>query len=150
MKNIKEEILSAIVELDTDNPSDPDILRIALSAEQGAITLYNKLATLASDETIRKVLLDVSKEEKVHVHEFQELIRSFDNEEIDSEDEGIKEVNDMIEVKEEFQIPGTKVIVEKGDYLRYYGTNKGTEKALTEYLDDLMDELVASYDLTIK
>lgn len=97
MKSLKEAILSVVTELDTSNPNNIDILRIALSSEESAITLYNRLAELATDENIKKILLDVSKEEKVHVHEFQALIREFDKEDAESEINGYNEVKDKID-----------------------------------------------------
>jgi len=40
-------------------------------AELDAINFYEQMAALTEDEGIRKVLLDIAKEEKTHMGEFQ-------------------------------------------------------------------------------
>jgi rubrerythrin len=121
MKNIKEALLTAITELDTDNPSDEDILRIGITAEQGAITLYNKLAKLTKNKNLQKILLDVSKEEKVHVHEFERMLIDVDDEELDAQVEGSNEVEEIINITEEFQLPKSNLVLEKGDRIKILG-----------------------------
>jgi rubrerythrin len=49
-------------------------LRSGIIAELDAINLYEQMAALASKESLRKVLLDIAKEEKTHVGEFQALL----------------------------------------------------------------------------
>jgi len=121
MKNIKEAILTAITELDTENPSDEDILRIGITAEQGAITLYNKLAKLTKNKNLQKILLDVSKEEKVHIGEFERMLIDVDDEELDAQVEGSNEVEEMINITEEFQLPKSNLVLEKGDRIKILG-----------------------------
>lgn len=75
---------------------DKEILRVALIAELDAINLYEEMASLAKDEGIRKVLLDVSKEEKEHVGEFHTLLLRFDKEQVKELDEGRKEVEELL------------------------------------------------------
>lgn len=94
-QKFEEVILSVPTEFNTDNPNDSDILRIAISAEQSAITLYNQLADVAQDDQLRNVLLDVAKEEKVHIGEFQTLLYSLDPEEYESHLEGEREVEEI-------------------------------------------------------
>ena len=88
--------LSAITEIDTDNPSDEEILRISISAELSAINLYQKLAELTSNIQLRKVLLDIAKEEKVHVAEFETILSMLDKEEVESKIEGEEEINNLL------------------------------------------------------
>jgi len=71
---------------------DKEILRVAMIAELDAISLYEQLAANAESEDIRKVLLDVAKEEKTHVGEFQALLLSRDEEQVRELEEGRKEV----------------------------------------------------------
>lgn len=93
IQSFKEAILSAVTEFDTDNPTDEQILRLSISAELSAINLYQSLAALTKSKDIRDTLLDVAKEEKVHVGEFNTLLKDIDKEQIQADDEGEKEVN---------------------------------------------------------
>jgi len=74
---------------------DMQILRLGIIAETDASNLYEKLALLANDKRVKKVMLDVSREEKVHFGEFEELLESIDPEFEKAEEEGAKEVKDM-------------------------------------------------------
>jgi len=75
---------------------DKEIIRAALIAELDAINLYEEMAALAKDETIKKVLLDVAGEEKEHVGEFQTLLLMFDKEQVEELEEGKKEVEEIM------------------------------------------------------
>lgn len=46
---------------------DAELARIGLIAELDAVNLYEQLASLAEDETLRKVFLEIAREEKTHV-----------------------------------------------------------------------------------
>ncbi|OYT27883.1 MAG: rubrerythrin [Candidatus Altiarchaeales archaeon ex4484_96] len=59
---------------------DKEILRAAIIAELDAINLYEEMAALTNDNDLRKILLDVAKEEKTHVGEFQTLLLERDPE----------------------------------------------------------------------
>ena len=75
---------------------DVQILRLSMIAELDASNLYEKLATLSSDERVTKVLLDVSQVEKVHAGEFETLMEEIDPEYEKAEEEGEKEVEDLL------------------------------------------------------
>lgn len=75
---------------------DIQILRLAMIAELDASNLYEKLATLANDERVTTVMLDISREEKVHVGEFESLLEEIDTEYEKAEEEGEKEVEDLV------------------------------------------------------
>lgn len=75
---------------------DREILRVAMIAELDAISLYEQLAAVTENENIKKVLLDVAKEEKTHMGEFQTLLLKEDKEQSDELEEGKKEVEEMI------------------------------------------------------
>jgi len=85
------------INLDKIKPEDLDkeILRVALIAELDAINLYEEMASLAKNEDIKTVLLDVAKEEKEHVGEFQTLLLRFDKEQLEEMEEGKKEVEEL-------------------------------------------------------
>ncbi|MFQ6010275.1 MAG: ferritin-like domain-containing protein [Candidatus Aenigmatarchaeota archaeon] len=74
---------------------DKEILRAGIIAELDAINLYEQMAELAQDENIKKVLLDVTKEEKTHVGEFQTLLLELDKEQAKEMEEGKKEVEEI-------------------------------------------------------
>jgi rubrerythrin len=76
---------------------DKEILRAALIAELDAINLYEEMAALANNKGIKKVLLDVAKEEKEHVEEFQTLLLKFDKEQVEELKEGKEEVEELID-----------------------------------------------------
>jgi rubrerythrin len=59
---------------------DKEILRAALIAELDAINLYEEMAALTENNNIKTILLDVAKEEKEHVGEFQTLLLMVDKE----------------------------------------------------------------------
>lgn len=73
---------------------DNEILRVGMIAELDAVNLYEQLAAMAQDEGIREVLLDIAKEEKTHVGEFQALLLRSDKEQLKELEEGKKEVEE--------------------------------------------------------
>lgn len=75
---------------------DREILRVAVIAELDAINLYEQMAALTGTENIRKILLDVAKEEKTHVGEFQALLLMEDEEQVKELEEGRKEVEEEL------------------------------------------------------
>ena len=78
------------------NNIDKEIIRAALIAELDAINLYEEMAALAKDDIIKQVLLDVAKEEKEHVGEFQTLLLMYDKEQVEELEEGKEEVEELI------------------------------------------------------
>jgi rubrerythrin len=75
---------------------DKEILRAAIIAELDAINLYEQMAEMTQNKNIRKLLLDVAKEEKTHVGEFQTLLLMEDKEQEKELKEGEKEVNELM------------------------------------------------------
>lgn len=74
---------------------DREIIRIGIIAELDAINLYEQLAAMTENALLKKVLLDVALEEKVHVGEFQELLVRIDREQASSLDKGREEISEM-------------------------------------------------------
>jgi rubrerythrin len=72
-----------------------EILRAGMIAELDAINLYEQMAALTTNENIRKILLDIAKEEKTHVGEFQALLLNEDKEQEEELEEGRKEVREI-------------------------------------------------------
>jgi len=75
---------------------DKEILRAAIIAELDAINLYEEMAAMASDKYIKEILLDVAKEEKTHVGEFQALLLRFDPEQEEELAAGREEVEELV------------------------------------------------------
>ena len=75
------------------------ILRIAILAELDAINTYEQLADMTENMNIKKLLLDIAKEEKTHVGEFQYLLLELDKEQKKELEEGKEEVNKLIKKK---------------------------------------------------
>ncbi len=74
---------------------DRVMLRSAIIGELDAINLYVEMAALTTNEDIRKVMLDIAKEEKAHVGEFQALLLRLDQEQVEELAEGKKEVEEL-------------------------------------------------------
>ncbi|MFW5945914.1 MAG: ferritin family protein [Candidatus Natronoplasma sp.] len=76
--------------------SDKEILRFGLAAELDAINFYEQMAEYTDDEHIKEVLLDVAKEEKEHVGEFQTLLLEKDPQQVEEMEEGKEEVMEIL------------------------------------------------------
>ncbi len=75
---------------------DKEILRAAIIAELDAINLYEQMADLTGNSDMKKILLDVAREEKTHVGEFQSLLLDLDDEQVVELEQGRKEVNEEL------------------------------------------------------
>ena len=75
---------------------DKEILRLGTIAELDAINLYEQLAANTENKNIRDILLDIAREEKTHVGEFQALLLSLDQEQVKELEAGKKEVEEKI------------------------------------------------------
>ena len=72
-----------------------EILRSGIIAELDAINLYEQMAAMTENEKIKKILLDIAKEEKTHVGEFQTLLLTEDEEQVRELEKGKKEVEEL-------------------------------------------------------
>jgi rubrerythrin len=72
-----------------------EILRVAIIAELDAINLYEQLAALTDNAKIRAVFLDIAKEEKTHVGEFQTMLLRLDAEQVQELAHGREEVEEL-------------------------------------------------------
>lgn len=75
---------------------DREILRAAIIGELDAINLYEQMAALSENPHVKAVLLDIAKEEKAHVGEFQTLLLMVDKEQATELAEGKKEVEELV------------------------------------------------------
>jgi len=76
-----------------------EILRAGMIAELDAINLYEQMAAMTDNLDIRKVLLDIAKEEKTHTAEFETLLLRLDMEQVEENEKGRKEVEELTEKK---------------------------------------------------
>jgi rubrerythrin len=72
-----------------------EILRAAIIAELDAINFYEQMAALTTDKDIKNVLLDIAREEKTHVGEFQTLLLRLDAEQVKEMDHAKKEIKEL-------------------------------------------------------
>lgn len=75
---------------------DKEILRAAIIAELDAVNLYEQMAALTENKHVKTILLDIAKEEKTHVGEFQALLLMNDGEQEEELAKGKKEVEERI------------------------------------------------------
>ena len=71
------------------------ILRAAIIAELDAINLYVQMAAQTDDADIQKVLLDIAREEKTHVGEFETMLLRFDAEQVKEHEHAKKEIKEL-------------------------------------------------------
>jgi len=74
---------------------DKEILRAAIIAELDAVNLYEQMAAITDSKHIKTILLDIAKEEKTHVGEFQALLLKNDKQQENELAEGKKEVEEL-------------------------------------------------------
>ena len=75
---------------------DKEILRAGIIAELDAINLYEQMAALTKNENIKRVLMDVAKEEKTHIGEFQSLLLEFDAQQKQELEAGAKDAEKQL------------------------------------------------------
>ena len=74
---------------------DKEILRVGMIAELDAVNLYEQMAAMTENKNIKNLLLDIAKEEKTHLGEFQALLLKEDKEQEKELEEGKKEVDEL-------------------------------------------------------
>jgi rubrerythrin len=79
----------------TKKTLNQELLRVAIIAELDAINLYEQLAALSDDADIKKVFLDIAKEEKTHVGEFQTMLLRLDKEQVQEMEHAREEIKEL-------------------------------------------------------
>lgn len=79
----------------TKKRNDKEIARAGIASEIEAINLYEEMAKETNDERVKKVLLDIAKEEKTHLGEFHTVLMREDTAQRKEIDAGRKEVKDI-------------------------------------------------------
>lgn len=78
---------------------DREILRASIIAELDAINLYEEMANMTDNNNLKAVLLDIAREEKTHVGEFQTMLLRLDEEQMIELEKGREEVEELTENK---------------------------------------------------
>ena len=73
---------------------DKEIARAGMIAELDAVSLYEQMAAMTQDKAIKTMLLDIAKEEKTHMGEFEALLLQRDKEQAGELKAGKKEVEE--------------------------------------------------------
>lgn len=73
-----------------------EILRIAIIAELDAVNLYEQMAAATDRKDLKKVFLEIAKEEKTHIGEFQALLLKEDAEQVKEMEKGKEEIRELI------------------------------------------------------
>ncbi|MFX1492818.1 MAG: ferritin family protein [Promethearchaeota archaeon] len=71
-------------------------ISISILAELDAINLYEQMANLTENKDLKMVLLDLAKEEKEHIGEFQYLLLKYDKQQEKELEDGKKEVQELL------------------------------------------------------
>ena len=71
-----------------------EILRVGMIAELDAVSLYEQLAAMTDSKDIKKILIDIAKEEKTHLGEFEALLLHLDKEQDRELSAGASEVKE--------------------------------------------------------
>ncbi len=75
---------------------DKEIMRIGMIAELDAVNLYGQLAAMAQSDGLKKVLLDIAKEEKTHIGEFEALLLLNDPDQVIENEKAKKEIREIL------------------------------------------------------
>lgn len=83
----KQELISAI--------------RLSICAEQEAVHLYDQIAEFTDNEMVKKLMIDVADEERIHIGEFQKLLELIGEGKADKVKEGEAEAAKKLESEEQ-------------------------------------------------
>jgi len=75
--------------------SDTQMLNLAIMAEYDAITFYQQMASKCKSKDISKLFLDIAHEEKVHVGEFEGMLKKIDSDHKKATIEGEDELDEI-------------------------------------------------------
>jgi rubrerythrin len=98
-----------------EQKSDAEILRAAIISELDAINLYEQFSAKANNEKLKKLLLDIAKEEKTHVGEFEALLLTIDKEQKKEMESGKKEAEDVEDESEKEDDEDKSIEIDEGN-----------------------------------
>ena len=76
---------------------DREIARAGMIAELDAINFYEQMADMTDNPDLKKVLLDIAKEEKTHSGEFEAILLKLDADQAKENEAGKEEVRELTE-----------------------------------------------------
>jgi rubrerythrin len=91
-----KKILQELFVDNVETTNEKEMLRLSIIAELDAANLYEKFSKQTNNISIKKVMLDIAKEEKVHAGEFRALLQAIDKDAIQTEIQGKNEVDELI------------------------------------------------------
>jgi len=74
---------------------DKEILRAGMIAELDAVSFYEQMASMTDNENLKRVLLDIAKEEKTHIGEFEAFLLKLDAEQVAENEKAKKEIAEL-------------------------------------------------------
>ncbi|HLD58871.1 MAG TPA: ferritin family protein [archaeon] len=74
---------------------DKEILRVGMIAELDAVNLYEQLAAFSQNSLLKKLFLEIAREEKTHAGEFQAMLLELDKQQEKELEKGKKEFEEM-------------------------------------------------------
>lgn len=74
-------------------------IRFAITTEYEAVNMYEQIAKMTMNDKIARLLLDVAREEKVHIGELESLLTDLDDGAEEAWEEGSNEKEEMIAEK---------------------------------------------------
>lgn len=80
MSSLKKYLLEGLNGSSTELTGDDEIFRLVVIAEADTVNFYQQLAKRAKNEATRIMLLDIAKEEKVHMYEAMDHLELVDSE----------------------------------------------------------------------
>lgn len=97
LKQLKEGLASSPIDTGriSEINKDRQMLRYSIEAELDATNLYEQMADNTDNEIMKKVFLDIAREEKTHIGEFQELLIRLDKQHEEELKKGSEEVNEI-------------------------------------------------------
>ncbi len=88
--------IPVILEKVGNKERDKEIARAGIIAELDAINLYEQMAEMTTNETLKKILLDIADEEKTHVGEFLTILLELDEKQVEELKKGEDEVGELM------------------------------------------------------
>lgn len=75
---------------------DREILRAGMIAELDAVNFYEQMAAKASNKYVKELLLDIAREEKTHIAEFETMLLALDKEQVAENKKGREEALEIM------------------------------------------------------
>jgi len=82
--------------MNEDTSPDERNIRELLADEQNAVRKYEEFAVSSDNEQVKRVLLDIAEEEKVHAGELRELLSILGLGSTETDEKGKQEVDDLL------------------------------------------------------